>query len=46
MATTHMKSTPVHTVGGLPQVGAPAPDFTLTDQDGSTVWGGFGGKKQ
>ena len=37
MATTHMKSTPVHTVGGLPQVGAPAPDFTLTGADLSPV---------
>ena len=33
MATTHMKSTPVQTVGDLPEVGAPAPDFTLTGAD-------------
>ena len=37
MATTHMKSTPVHTVGELPPVGAPAPDFTLTGADLSPV---------
>ncbi|MGP3442165.1 thiol peroxidase [Micrococcus sp. TCR-5] len=37
MATTHMKSTPVHTVGELPQVGSPAPDFTLTGADLSPV---------
>lgn len=37
MATTHMKSTPVHTVGGLPPVGAPALDFTLTGADLSPV---------
>ena len=37
MATTHMKSTPVQTVGALPEVGAPAPDFTLTGQDLSPV---------
>ena len=37
MATPHMKSTPVHTVGELPQVGAPAPDFTLTGADLSPV---------
>ncbi|MGN7067842.1 thiol peroxidase [Micrococcus luteus] len=37
MATTHMNSTPVHTVGGLPQVGAPALDFTLTGADLSPV---------
>lgn len=37
MATTHMKSTPVQTVGDLPEVGAPAPDFTLTGADLSPV---------
>ena len=37
MATTHMKSTPVHTVGELPQVGTPAPDFTLAGADLSPV---------
>lgn len=37
MATTHMKSTPVQTVGELPEVGAPAPGFTLTGQDLSPV---------
>lgn len=37
MATTHMKSTPVQTVGSLPEVGAPAPDFTLTGTDLSPV---------
>ncbi|MFJ3311797.1 thiol peroxidase [Micrococcus endophyticus] len=37
MATTHMKSTPVQTVGDLPEVGAPAPDFTLTSADLSPV---------
>jgi len=37
MATTHMKSTPVHTVGELPQVGTSAPDFTLAGADLSPV---------
>ncbi|MCK6090723.1 thiol peroxidase [Micrococcus endophyticus] len=37
MATTHMKSTPVQTVGDLPEVGASAPDFTLTGADLSPV---------
>ena len=37
MATSHMKSTPVQTVGDLPEVGAPAPDFTLTGADLSPV---------
>ena len=37
MATTHMKSTPIQTVGDLPEVGAPAPDFTLTGADLSPV---------
>lgn len=37
MATTHMKSTPVQTVGDLPEVGAPAPDFTLIGADLSPV---------
>ena len=37
MATIHMKSTPVQTVGDLPEVGAPAPDFTLTGADLSPV---------
>ncbi len=30
MAITHLGDTEVHTVGDLPAVGTPAPDFTLT----------------
>ena len=30
MATTSLGDTPVHTVGDLPAVGAPAPAYTLT----------------
>jgi thioredoxin-dependent peroxiredoxin len=33
MATTALAGKPVHTVGELPAVGTPAPDFTLTGQD-------------
>jgi thiol peroxidase len=33
MATTALKGTPIKTVGELPEVGSPAPDFTLTGPD-------------
>ncbi|MGW5240438.1 thiol peroxidase [Monashia sp. NPDC004114] len=33
MATTLLGGSPVHTVGDLPAVGAPAPGFTLTGTD-------------
>lgn len=33
MATTHLRDTPVHTVGELPAVGSPAPGFTLVGPD-------------
>ena len=33
MATTHFKGTPVQTCGNLPEVGAAAPEFTLTKGD-------------
>ncbi len=37
MAETLFKGTPVHTVGDLPSLGAPAPAFTLTGKDLSEV---------
>jgi thioredoxin-dependent peroxiredoxin len=37
MATTAFKGTDVHTVGELPAVGAPAPSYSLTGSDLSTV---------
>jgi len=33
MATTELGGTPAHTVGELPAIGDPAPDFTLVDTD-------------
>jgi thiol peroxidase len=33
MATTALKGNPIHTVGDLPQVGAAAPEFTVTGSD-------------
>ncbi|TVR40356.1 MAG: thiol peroxidase [Planctomycetota bacterium] len=37
MATITLKGSPVHTVGDLPALGSPAPDFTLTGSDLSDV---------
>src|SRR6476661_51000 len=37
MATTALGGTPVNTVGDLPEVGSPAPAFTLTGSDFSEV---------
>ena len=37
MATTALGGNPVHTVGELPALGEPAPDFTLTGSDLSDV---------
>lgn len=39
MATTALGGTPVNTVGDLPQVGAPAPSFSLVAKDLSTLTG-------
>ena len=33
MATTALGGTPVNTIGELPEVGSPAPDFTVTGPD-------------
>ena len=33
MATTHLQGNPVNTVGSLPAVGSPAPDFVTVKQD-------------
>ena len=37
MAQTHLQGNPVNTVGSLPAVGAPAPDFTVAKDDLSDV---------
>ena len=46
MADTAFKGTPVHTVGDLPGVGAPAPDFALTGTDlGDVTLAGLAGRR-
>lgn len=46
MATTAFHGSPVTTSGELPEVGAPAPDFTLTSTDLSDVkLGDYAGKR-
>ncbi len=37
MAETKLRGNPVHTVGDLPSVGAPAPSFSLTTSDLSQI---------
>jgi thiol peroxidase len=47
MAKITLKGTPYQTVGQLPSVGAPAPDFQLVDADlGDVRLGAFRGKKK
>lgn len=46
MAETKFKGAPVHTSGDLPEVGAQAPDFTVTGADLSDVsLGDFAGRR-
>jgi thiol peroxidase len=37
MATVNLRGNPIHTSGELPEVGSPAPDFTVTGGDLSDV---------
>lgn len=46
MAEITLKGNPIHTIGALPQAGAPAPDFKLTRADLSDVsLADFAGRK-
>jgi len=46
MATIALKGNPIHTIGLLPEVGKPAPDFLLTKTDLSDIsMSDFKGKK-
>jgi thioredoxin-dependent peroxiredoxin len=45
MAEITLRGNPIHTVGDLPAIGAPAPPFTLTGRDlGDVTAGDFAGK--
>ena len=47
MATITLKGTPIHTIGQLPAVGQPSPDFRLTGGDMADVsLAQFAGKKK